>query len=463
MPGRQPLTYLAVLAASLPGLSYSSHAAEPCRIEVVEKGTGWPVPLVELRTTSKTRMVTDNDGVAAFDLPEFMGHETWLDVIGHGYEVPKDGFGFHGVRVTPKPGAILKIEVQRMLPAKRLGRLTGAGLFAESQKLGQRLDWKESGIVGSDSVQTATYRGKLFWAWGDTIMAGYPLGVYDTSSATTALKPLTSFQPPLAMPFDYFRDPKGAVRGVAKMAGSGPTWVSGYISLMDKAGVPKLVCTYTKIKGHLEAYEIGLAVWNDTASAFEPYRTLWKATDNKPKPAVPNGHPSVWKDPQGKEWVCLGDPFPTLRFPATFEGWQDQTQWETLTPQKSLTAAGSGEKVTPHSGSIAWNPWRKRWVTVFVQSYGKPSAIGELWYAEADAPTGEWGAAVKVLTHDNYTFYNPRLHPEFTPADSPILLFEGTYTQEFANHAQPTPRYDYNQILYRLDLDDPALTPAQKP
>ena len=25
-------------------------------------------------------------------------------------------------------------------------------------------------------------------------------------------------------------------------------------------------------------------------------------------------------------------------------------------------------------------------------------------------------AAVKVLSHDNYTFYNPRLHLEFTPA-----------------------------------------------
>ena len=140
MPNRQIVTYLALLAASLPGLSYSSHAVEPCRIEVVEKGTGWPVPLVELRTTNKVRMVTDNDGVIAFDLPEFMGRETWLDVIGHGYEAPKDGFGFHGVRVTPKPGATLKIEVQRTLPAKRLGRLTGAGLFAESQKLGQRLD-----------------------------------------------------------------------------------------------------------------------------------------------------------------------------------------------------------------------------------------------------------------------------------------------------------------------------------
>jgi hypothetical protein len=98
-----------------------------------------------------------------------------------------------------------------------------------------------------------------------------------------------------------------------------------------------------------------------------------------------------------------------------------------------------------------------------MESFGKPSAFGELWYAEADAPLGSWGPAVKVLTHENYTFYNPRLHPEFTPANSSILIFEGTYTEEFANHAQPTPRYNYNQVLYRLDLDDPALASARKP
>ena len=91
----------------------------------------------------------------------------------------------------------------------------------------------------------------------------------------------------------------------------------------------------------------------------------------------------------------------------------------------------------------------------------EPSFLGELWYAEADSPTGPWGPAVKVVSHNNYTFYNPRLHPEFTPADSPILLFEGTYTETFADRPFPTPRYDYNQIMYRLDLDDPRLAPAQ--
>ena len=96
-----------------------------------------------------------------------------------------------------------------------------------------------------------------------------------------------------------------------------------------------------------------------------------------------------------------------------------------------------------------------------MQSFGKPSVFVELWYAEADAPTGPWGTAVKVLSHDNYTFYNPRLHIEFTPEGSPHLFFEGTYTVQFANKPAPTARYDYNQILYRLDLKDAALKSAQ--
>lgn len=157
--------------------------------------------------------------------------------------------------------------------------------------------------------------------------------------------------------------------------------------------------------------------------------------------------------------MLFGNPLPYLRCPATFEAWQDQKQWEQLTPQRSLQGS-DGSEVIPHTGSIAWSAWRKRWVTVFMQNGGKPSALGELWYAEADSPLGPWGAAVKVLTHANYTFYNPRLHPEFTPGDSPILFFEGTYTTEFSSNQQPTPRYNYNQILYRLDLDAPALAPA---
>lgn len=439
-------------------------AIEPCRVEVVERGGGWPVPLVELRTTHNVRLVSDNAGIIALDLPELMGRETWFDVIGHGYDAPKDGFGYRGVRLKPGPGKVLKVEVVRTIIAKRLGRLTGAGLFAESQKLGRELDWREPGVFGCDSVQNAVHGGKLFWAWGDTTMPHYPLGIFDMSSATTEVAPLKSFEPPLRLKFEYFTDAKGAPRGVAKMPGSGPTWVSAYVSLPDKTGAPRLVGTYVKIQPPMEAYETGLCVWNDAASSFERLRVLWTKSDAAPKqPPAPDGHPIFWRDAQGRGWVLFGNPLPTLRCPATFEAWQDDSTWEILQPQASLASASDGKPVKPHSGSVAWNAFRKRWVTVFMEAFGKPSVFGELWYAEADAPTGPWGKAVKILTHENYTFYNPRLHPEFTPADSPILLFEGTYTMQFANHPPPTPRYDYNQILYRLDLGDPALAAARRP
>jgi len=420
--------------------------------------------MVELRTTHNVRLVTDNAGVIAFDLPELMGVETWFDVSGHGYEVRKDGFGMRGVRLTPRPGATNRIEVNRTIIARRLGRLTGGGLFAESQKLGCEADWIESGLLGCDSVQNAVYAGKLFWVWGDTTMPNYPLGIFNASSATTGLQPLRGFEPPLRIRFEYFRDARGRPRGVADIPGKGPTWISAYVTLPDKNGRQHLVGSYMKVTPPLEAYEWGLCVWNESSAKLERLKVIWEKSAAHPKPPPrPDGHPAFWRDAEGKEWVLFGNPLPTLRCPATFEAWQDASRWETLSPQSTLVSSTDGKPVKPHSGSIAWNPWRQRWVTVFMEYFGKPSAFGELWYAEADAPTGPWGKAVKILSHDNYTFYNPRLHPEFTATNSPLLIFEGTYTQQFADHPRPTPRYDYNQILYRLDLDDPRLKPAQSP
>lgn len=438
------------------------HASPPCAIEIVDRQNGWPVPLVQLRTTHHATWVSDNAGLIALDAPELMDREVWFDVIGHGYEAAKDGFGYQGVRLRPEAGATLRVELKRSIIARRLGRATGAGLFAESQKLGRELAWPESGVFGCDSVQNAVHRGKLFWAWGDTTLPHYPLGVFDMTSATTEIQPLRSFEPPLRLRFDYFRDPAGRPRGVAKMPGSGPTWLSGYVSLPDKEGTPRLCATYIKVRNYLEAYESGLCVWDDTAEEFKRLRVLWTKTDESPKqPPAPDGHPSFWTDAQGQPWVLFGNPLPFLRCPATFEAWQDAAQWQALDRPETLAAAGDGRPVKPHTGHIAWNPFRKRWVTVFMELGGRPSHLGELWYAESKQPTGPWGRAVKILSHDNYTFYNPRLHPEFTAPDSPILIFEGTYTAEFADRPVPTPRYNYNQILYRLDLDDPALGPAQ--
>lgn len=437
-----------------------AEAVTPCRIEVVEQGTDWPVPLVELRTTSDVRFVTDNAGVVAFDLPECMGRETWLSVEGHGYELPADGLGNRGVRFVPTPGGTKRIEIKRVNVARRLGRLTGAGIFGESQKLGERLDWKESGVVGSDTVQAAPYKGRLFWAWGDTGIFGYPLGIFNASGATTPWQPISSFQPPLALPYEYFRNVKGAPRGVEDIPHSGPVWVSAMVTLPDHNGGEHLVCRYAKIRGYLEEAEIGLAEWDDASASFKVLSVIWKKADGAARPPIPVGHAAFWQDPAGQRWVYFGEGLPRLRCPATYEDWKNPATWQPVKSTEHLLSAANGETIAIASGGVAWNAWRQRWVAVVQQKFGKASPMGEVWYAEAAQPGGPWGPAVRVLTHHNYTFYNVTLHPELTRADSPMLLFEGTYTAEFSNHPVPTPRYNYNQMLYRLDLDDAALTPA---
>lgn len=432
-------------------------AAEPCRIEIVDKENGWPVPLVELRSTHETRHVSDNAGLIALDDPELMGREVWFHVKGHGYGLPKDGFGYEGLRTSPSPGGRIRIEVERRNIARRLGRLTGAGLFAEARKLGEKSPDEAPGIHGCDSVLMAAHDGKLFWLWGDTTLPGYPLGVFDSTAATTPPRPLAGFKPPILLPYDHFRDDSGKPRGVAKMPGSGPTWLGGMISTGGR-----LVATYSKIENHLDEHEIGLCVWDGAAGNFVREKILWtKGAGGKPD--VPRGHPVRWTDADGGSWLLFGDPFPVLRCPDDFDSWRNPETWVKIDPPAAPRSAENGTAVEPHRGSIVRNAFRDRWIAVFTQKFGKPSAFGEIWYAEATSPFGPWGPAVKVLTHDNHTFYNPKIHAELTPGDAPFIVFEGTYTAEFADHAVPTPRHNYNQILYRLDLDDPELAPAGKP
>ena len=107
-------------------------------------------------------------------------------------------------------GSRTRAVFQRQLPAKRLGRITGGGLFAESQKLGEEAGWTEQQILGCDSVQTVLHNGKLFWGWGDTTLAKYPLGRFHMIGATTSRQPLRSFEPPVRLRYDYFTDAQGA-------------------------------------------------------------------------------------------------------------------------------------------------------------------------------------------------------------------------------------------------------------
>src|SRR5262249_11883462 len=73
----------------------------------------------------------------------------------------------------------------------------------------------------------------------------------------------------------------------------------------------------------------------------------------------------------------------------------------------------TGKTVLAHGGSVYWNAYRGRWVMIAVESFGSSSFLGEVWFAEADAPLGPWVYARKIVTHQKYSFYNPKQHPMF--------------------------------------------------
>lgn len=116
----------------------------------------------------------------------------------------------------------------------------------------------------------------------------------------------------------------------------------------------------------------------------------------------------------------------------------------------------SGEGVQITSSSVKWNEYKQKYVMIGQEIHGSTSLLGEIWYLEAPAPQGPWKVAKKIVTHDNYTFYNVAHHDFFNKEDGRYIYFEGTYTSMYTDNV-PTPRYDYNQMMYKLDLADPQL------
>jgi hypothetical protein len=129
-------------------------------------------------------------------------------------------------------------------------------------------------------------------------------------------------------------------------------------------------------------------------------------------------------------------------------------------PQQ-LRDSTDGKPILLNNCSCAWNAYRKRYIMIASQGQGA-TMLGEVWYSESERPEGPWVHARKVITHANkpgdaHDFYNPVHHPFFDREEGRVIYLEGSYVNTFSGNPHPTPRYEYNQIMYRLDLSDPRL------
>lgn len=477
-------------------------------IRVVDADTGRGVPLVELRTVHDTRFVTDSAGYVAIRDPELMGQSVFFTIRSHGYEYPKDGFGFAGKALKVVGGSAETLKIKRVNIAERLYRVTGAGIYADSVLLGHPAPIKQpllnAQVSGSDSVVMAVYRGKIHWFWGDTNRLRYPLGNFDTTGATSDLPNAGGLDPAVGINLNYFAGEDGFARPMAKVPGDGPTWIFGAVVLQDAQGRERMFTGYQKIRPPLSVYERGICEFDDEKQAFVKVKSY--GTD---EPLHLHGHPFIYRTAD-VEYVYFGDPYPVIRVPANRDALLDLTQYEaftclvaggreksgkverdangmvvwgwkrdtaaiTLELQESLlkqqqlrpeegwlklTDIDSAKRIEAHRGSVAWNKHRKKWVLITTQIRGT-SMLGEVWYSEAERPEGPWVNAKKIATHDKYSFYNPKQHAIFAAEEGRFIFFEGTYTNSFSGNTDATPRYEYNQMMYRLDLDDPRLSGVQ--
>ncbi len=313
-------------------------AAEPAAkspyftIRVVDDETGRGVPLVELRTVHGVRLVTDSAGVAAFHEPGLMDHDVFFFVASHGYEFPKDGFGYRGKALRTAPGGSATLRIKRLNIAERLYRVTGGGIYRDSVLVGEKPVIKEpllSGqVLGSDSVLNAVYRGKVYWFWGDTNQPRYPLGNFHVPGATSLLPAGGGLDPERGVDLDYFVDDRGFAKATCKMPGAGPTWVTSLVALDDR-GRERLYAAYVKVEPPLKVYARGLAVFNDEKQEFERVAEVEMTA-----PAFPSGH-AFRHTEAGVEYVYFAHPYPLTRVRATGESFARIGDYECYTCLKS--------------------------------------------------------------------------------------------------------------------------------
>lgn len=498
----------------LSGCTRKPVPAEYFKITVIDSQTGRGVPLVELKTVNNIRYYTDSGGIIAFYEPGLMARDVFFYIQSHGCEVPPDGFGYRGVTLHTKPGTDAVIKINRKNIAERLYRITGQGIYRDTVLTGGAPPLKKpllnGRVLGQDTVMAALYNDKIYWFWGDTERESHPLGHFAVSGATSERPRNGGLDPNVGVDLTYFVDDEGFSKPMAPLYGQGNIkpgtmlWIDAPMVLQDEQTNTRLLAHYVCMASLSERLEHGLVVFDDEKEVFVKLLTF--PPDAKLEPA---GHPLKVSVNNEEYFYFAWSPYPLVRVraewryvtdPSSYEAftclkqgsgydrqapdfdyapdgslvwaWKKDTAAVNVDEHRDLLADGkmkpeqawldlrdveTNRPVIAHGGSVRWNAYRNRYIMILGQVYGSTSYLGELWYAEAEAPEGPWRRARKIVTHTQYTFYNPAQHEFFDRENGRFIYFEGTYTDTFSEAAFPTPRYNYNQIMYRLDLADPRL------
>ena len=472
----------------------------PFEIEFVDQATDRGIPQIELHTDSGLMFVTDSAGRIAFYEPDLMDTAVNFTMKAFGYSSP----GSDTFTLTAESDGYRKIYLQRDNVAERLYRITGGGIYRDSMLLGKSVPLAKpvlnSKVLGQDTVDMTSYKGRQFWLWGDTDRPAYPLGNFKTTCAVSRLPETGGLDPSDGIDMTYFENSDGFAKAMFPLEGANLVWMNSLVSF-DNDGEEFLLASYGALDGNATIYENGIAVFDDTTKEFKKLTAIEDGQNITPSSQA---H-------KRDGYVYINCPYPTIRIkadlatfgdPSLYEaftclkpgtgfadgntqverdgsgslvwGWKvntsflNENQWNTLVNNgivqngeawNRVYDVDTGGHVMLATGSAGYNSYRDCWVMISQQQFGT-SFLGEVWVSASKTPEGPWTKAKKIVTHTRsdmgYTFYNVAYHPEFDQDNGRFIYFEGTYTNTYTGSA-PTPLYNYNQVMYRLDLSDDRL------
>lgn len=496
-------------ASTTPTVTLSAPLPSLYQVRVVDGATGRGVPNLAVVTSTRT-LFTDSAGRVPYQ--DAMGSPVSFTAYGYGY-------GPTVTTLTPTAGGSGQITVTRNIIAERLYRVTGEGIYWATRMLGLTdapiaAPMLNASVTGLDTAQTTIYQNKVFWIWGDTGCTQGPCN-FRATGATSNLPAGGGLDPADGVDLTYLTGANGLPRAMCPNAANGvpnPSpyestavlcWMFDLVTVPNASAVDRLYARYTLV-GHEE----GLARYDDTLGHFQT-QVRWPASQK----ILLRGHPvkrkhgsttwayyphryfttmGVWDWRNGQQTARVVATEANLVNPSVYQAFtplqtgsdtlldvnSDGTlnyQWRTGTRAlgdeiTTTPAAPAGQKLYGHeqdpdvgtpgllipNASIGWNAYRMRYAQVAQAFLGSDN-----WYFEGDTPMGPWVYGRKVVEHvvfgGSYTLYNMRHHPFFNQSGGRDIFFEGTYTTFPDATRVPTARENYNQVMYRLDLDDVVL------
>lgn len=481
-----------------------SHYSRYHSILLFDNTTKRGVPLVSLKTVNNVEYITDSNGYIAFHEEYLMNQPVWFYISSPGYEYDSV-WGMIGATINTTIGGSTVLNIKRKNIAVRLYRTSGAGIYRDTIMLGKKSPIREpllnAGVMGLDSTISTIFKGKVYWFFGDTNKAGFPLGNFHVSGAYSELPINGGLDPNIGINFHFFQE-KGFTKSLAPIEPMNiPTWIHS-VNTLKENNLEMMVGWYYKMAHLGQPERLGTIQWNDQKEIFELIINL----NEKHNIKINGAHSFIHRD-NNNVYIYFSSPYADVRVKANIQSFHNISEYESFTclvegtniSEEKIDRDQNGRLIykwkkntsnlslndyvqlmlklklqfneihhlklrefsteriiLAHRGSIHYNYYRKKYIMILVETYGNPGMLGEVWYTESDTPEGPFYYGQKIATHDRINLYNPVHHSFFDQQGGRIIFFEGTFTSTF-DIGHPVPYYNYNQLMYRLDLNDITL------